>query len=136
MAISFKDIPFDEAKGSEAIDKLLQEHLGITIAQCALALSVSLQERANEFVDELISVAPNGNYEKLIEDPGAILKFLEEEAYKPEHWELELLGVRSEKDQLIELIFLNKAIDDGDTLKGYVFVGMSGNIRHAFPQVR
>lgn len=136
MADKFKDIPFDDAKKPEDVDKLLQEHLGISVQQCTEALATSLQERGDEYVEELISVAPHGNYEKLIEDPAAIAKFLKEEAYKSEHWKLELLGVRSEKDQLVELIFLNTAIDDGDTLKGYVFVGLSGNIRHVFPQVR
>lgn len=136
MATSFKDIPLDEAKKPEDIDKVLQEHLNVSLAQCAEALSVSLQDRAEEFVEELVTVAPHGDYGKLIEGSEAILKFLKEEAYKPENWVLELLGVRSEKDQLVELIFLNKAVDDGDMLKGYVFIGLSGTIRHAFPQVR
>lgn len=128
--------PFEEAKTPEDIDKLLQEHLKISTAQCAEALAASLQERAEEFVEELVAVAPHGDYGKLIENPEDILKFLKDEAYKAENWVLELLGKRSEKEQLIELVFLNKAIDDGDMLKGYVFVGESGVIRHAFPQVR
>lgn len=130
-----KDINSDEEQKTEDLDKILQEKLHVSLAQCTEALSVSLKERAEEFVEELVTVAPHGDYSKLLEEPASILKFLQEEAYKPENWTLELLGARSEKDQLIELVFRNKAIDDGEMLKGYVFVGLSGNIRHAFPQV-
>lgn len=135
MVDSIKDISFDDAKKVEDIDKILQENLHVSLAQCTEALSQSLQERAEEFVEELVTVAPHGSYEKLLEEPADILKFLKEEAHKPEHWILEMLGARNEKDQLIELVFQNKAIDDGDMLKGYVFVGLSGSIRHVFPQV-
>lgn len=136
MVDSIKDISFDDAKKVEDIDKILQDNLHVSLAQCTEALANSLQERAEEFVEELVSVAPHGDYGKLLEGPDAILKFLKEEAYKPEHWSLEMLGARDEKDQIVELVFQNKAIDDGDMLKGYVFVGLSGTIRHAFPQVR
>jgi hypothetical protein len=135
MVDSIKDISFDDAKKIEDIDKILQENLHVSLAQCAEALAASLQERAEEYVEELVTVAPHGDYGKLIEEPEAILKFLKEEAYKPEHWIIEMLGAKNEKDQIIEIVFQNKAIDDGDMLKGYVFVGLSGAIRHAFPQV-
>lgn len=130
-----KNFDSDKEQKLEDLDKLLQEHLHVSLAQCTEALASSLQERAEEFVEELVTVAPYGDYGKLLEESDAILKFLQEEAYKPENWALELLGARSEKDQLIELIFRNKAVDDGEMLKGYVLVGLSGTIRHAFPQV-
>ncbi len=135
MVESFKEIPFDEAKGVEDIDKLLQQHLNISVRECAEALSAALKERAEEFVEELTTVAPYGAYDKLMEDPEAIATFLREDASKPENWTLEFLEYKKEKDQLIELIFSNEAVDDGDNLKGFVFVGLSGKIRHAFPQV-
>ena len=84
---------------------------------------------------EMTTLAPNGEYDKLMEEPEAILEFLRREAAKPENWVLEFVEVRKEKDQLMELVFFNKAVDDGDSLKGFVFVGLSGKIRHAFPQV-
>ncbi len=135
MVESFKEIPFDEAKGAEDIDKLLQQHLNVSLAQCGEALSASLQERAEEFAGELTSVAPHGDYGKLMENPEDIAKFLREDAAKPERWSLEFLEYKKEKDQLIELVFSNTAVDDGDNLKGFVFIGLSGKIRHAFPQV-
>lgn len=135
MVESFKEIPFAEAKGEEAIDALLKEKLGTSIAECAGALCDSLRNRAEEVAEEMTSLAPNGDYEKLMEDPEAIIKFLREEASKPENWSLEFLEVKNEKAQLMEMVFSNKAVDDGDSLKGFVFVGLSGKIRHAFTQV-
>lgn len=135
MAESFKDIAFGEAKKSEEIDKLLQEHLNISLKDCAEALSNSLQKRAEEMASELTSLAPYGDYGKLTEDSEVITKFLREEATKLENWVIEFLEVKKDTDQLMELVFHNKAVDDGDILKGFVFVGLSGKIRHAFPQV-
>lgn len=135
MVESFKDVDFSEAKGSEEIDKIMQEKLGCSLAECAGALCDSLQRRAEEIAEEMTTLAPNGEYDKLIEEPEAILEFLRREAAKPENWVLEFIEVKKEKDQLMELVFFNKAVDDGESLKGFVFVGLSGKIRHAFPQV-
>ena len=135
MPESFKDIPFGEAKTTEEIDQLLQKHLNISLADCTDALRGSLEKRAGEMTVDLTSLAPYGDYDKLTEDPEVITKFLREEASKPENWKIELLEVKKDKDQLIELIFLNKAVDDGDILKGFIFIGLSGKIRHVFPQV-
>jgi hypothetical protein len=135
MVESFKEISFAECKKPEDFEKVLQDKLGIGFAECTQALSTSLQERAEEVAQDLPSMAPHGDYDKLTEDQAEIAKFLKEEASKPEHWEIDFIEVRSEKDQLMELIFINKAVDDGDILKGFVFIGLSGKIRHAFAQV-
>jgi hypothetical protein len=135
MPDSFKHIPFGDAKKTEEIDALLQEHLKISLNDCHEALSNSLQKRAEEMAAELTSLAPYGDYGKLTEDPEIITTFLREEATKLDNWKIEFLEVKSDKDQLMELVFHNKAVDDGDILKGFVFIGLSGKIRHAFPQI-
>lgn len=135
MVDSFKELSLNEAKEEGDIDKILKEKLGLSLADCADALSHALQKRAGEFVEELVTVAPYGDYDKLLEDPVGIEKFLREEAHKIENWKIYYVEVKKETDQLIELIFHNKAVDDGDSLKGFVFVGLSGKIRHVFPQV-
>lgn len=135
MLESFKDIPFDKAKGSEEIDKLMQEHLQLSLQACTEALCTSLQDRAAELLDDFVTLAPNGDYGKLLDDRESIYAFLKEVASNPENWTLDFLEVKKEKDQLMELVFSNKAVDDGDNLKGFVFVGLSGKIRHVFPQV-
>jgi hypothetical protein len=124
-----------ETKTSEELEKLIKEHLGIDFSQCAEALSSTLRERAQELLEDLPNMAPLGDYDKLTEDPEAILKFLQEEAVKPEHWQIQFVEVRKPTDQLMEMCFFNKAVDDGDSLKGFVFVGLSGKIRHCFCQV-
>lgn len=137
MAESFKEIlvSMQEIKEVEKIDQTLREKIGIGFSECTQALSDSLIKRMEEVVNDLPSLAPLGNYEGLIEDKEVMAKFLLEEAAKPEHWKFEIMSIRKEGDQLLELMFLNDAVDDGDILKGFVFLGISGKIRHAFAQV-
>jgi len=133
LAKSMKDIPLKDLKAPEDVDKAIKEHIGIGFAECAQALSNSLAERAEELLEDIVNVAPYGNYEKVMEDQGEILAFLKEESVKTENWGINFIEVKSA--QLMELVFTNKSVDDGDILKGFVFVGLSGKIRHAFCQV-
>lgn len=134
MVTNLKDIPIGEAKTVEDLDKVFQEHLGIGFAECTAALSESLQERADELLDDIINIAPYGDYDKVTEDKEVILKFLREESVKSENWSIEFIDTPKE-GQLLELVFFNKSVDDGDVLKGFVFLGLSGKIRHAFVQI-
>ena len=132
MVADFKEVPLDDAKTAEDFDKAFREALGIGLSECSEALTAHLLENAGEMAEELINIAPYGDYEKVTEDKDLILKFLKEESSKVENWKLEFVDA---KGQLMELVFFNKSIDDGDILKGFVFVGISGKIRHAFSQV-
>lgn len=136
MVESFNEISFEECKESADYEKVLNEKLGITFAECYQALNESLQARAAEIAEDLPTMAPNGDYGQLMEDAESIAKFLREEAAKPENWKIEYIEVRKATDQLMELVFVNTTIDEGDILKGFVFVGLSGKIRHAFTQVQ
>lgn len=124
----------DAAKKTEEIDDILRKHLTVGFAECGEALAKFLLERGEECLEDMINLAPYGDYDKLTEDKEIILKFLQEEAVKPENWVIQMVEVKKKGDQLIELLFFNKAVDDGDILKGFVFVGASGKIRHAFVQ--
>ena len=130
-----KDLVSDDIKTPEDLDKVLQERLGISLQEMTHALTDSLRQRAEEVAEDCFSVAPYGDYSKMIEDPEGVAKFFRDEAAKPEHWKLEFFEMKKKGDQLIEFIFNNTAVDDGDILKGFVFVGLSGTIRHAFCQV-
>lgn len=129
-----EDIIGEDTKNIESIDKKLQEKLGIGLKEMSYALCDSLRQRAEEVAEDCFSVAPYGDYSKIIEDTEGVTKFFREEASKPEHWKLDYVEVRKTGDQLIEFVFTNSSVDDGDILKGFVFVGLSGNIRHAFCQ--
>ena len=124
----------EENKGNEAVDKLLQEHLHISLAECAQALSNSLAERAEEVLEDMVNIAPYGDYSQLTDDPQLMLKFLKEESVKPENWELQFMDVKKKDDKILEMVFFNKSVDDGYILKGFIFLGLSGKIRHSFCQ--
>lgn len=134
MIESFKELTFEGCKTDEDIETRLQEKLGLSLKACQEALSNYLLINAAEVVPDLPSVAPYGDYDKLMEDPEQIQLFLENEAYKPENWNIVFFYARKEQDKLAEFVFYNKAVDEGDVLKGYVYVGVSGKIRHAFSQ--
>ncbi|HEY5267546.1 MAG TPA: hypothetical protein VII94_00200 [Candidatus Saccharimonadales bacterium] len=136
MIESFKEITAAEVKDTADLDRLLQEKVGVSFLDCAKALEASLQDRAAELAPDFPNIAPNGDYSVLIEDQEAITTFLRDVAAKAENWHWEMMEIKSEKDQLLEMVFFNTAVDDGDFLKGFVFLGLSGKIRHAFAQVR
>jgi len=135
MVEKFTDLKFTEAKSKEEIDQILKDNLGIGLSECSQVLSDSLNQRAEELVEDFINIIPYNDYSKILEGKEDILKFLRKESIKNENWELQFVEVKKEQDQLMELVFFNKSVDDGDILKGFVFLGLSGKIRHAFVQV-
>lgn len=135
MVESFKEIGFEGAKSIDELDQVLKDKLGIGFLECGEALQKFIQENAEELVEDVANIAPNGDYGKLLEDKQEMAKFLREEASKPENWEIQMVEVKKKQDQLMELVFFNSAVDDGDIMKGFVFLGLSGKIRHAFVQL-
>lgn len=132
---NFDVITTAQIKEPADIDKLLQEHLHISLQDCYQALSESLKNRAEELLIDMINLAPYGDYNALMEEPQEMLTFLIEEAAKPENWEVQFVDVKKQDDQLLEVMCFNSSIDDGDILKGFLFIGLTGKIRHCFPQI-
>lgn len=120
---------------AENIAVKVQEKLGTSIGLMQEALSRALVERAEEMTLEMMNIAPHGDYDKLIEDNDGMAEFLKTEAHKPENWKL--YGIRSSdvKKDLISFVFFNLAVNEGDSMNGYVFVSKTGKIKHAFPMV-
>lgn len=136
MIESFDDIKFDES--IDSVEKLfasLKDQCNIDIEECKKALSASLKVRAEELLDDIINIAPYGNYERLLEKSEEILPFLQEDASAIENWKLEFIYPVKDNNKLLELVFVNAALDDGDLLKGYAFVGITGAVRHSFCQI-
>jgi len=137
MSDSFKDLDFsdlDEEKDAvEQISAKLKEKLGVSLEEMTTTLSTWVQEHADEVVLDFVNIAPFEDYGKMLEDNEGMAEFLKTEAHKPEHWQLHFMGIDTKRD-LFEVIFSNVAVDDGDSLRGYVFVSPSGKIRHAFAQ--
>src|SRR5579885_3539720 len=116
----------------EQIAVRLQEKLGVTVEQMTTALSEWVQAHAEEMTLDMNSLTPFGEYDKTLENNDDMADFLKKEAHKPENWVMHSLGPTKDNPALLQIIFANKAVDDGETVHGYVFVGLSGKIRHAF----
>jgi hypothetical protein len=136
MINDIKELEVGEKATNEQLDQKIREKLGIGFSEMTEALCLSVKERAVELVEEIANIAPNGDYGKLIEDKELMAKFLQEEAAKPENWIIQFIETKKKDSGLIEFVFFNKTVDDGDIFKGFVFVGKSGKIRHAFAQIQ
>ena len=133
MLESFDDLVID--KGLDSIEKIIESitsQIGINLDDCKNALSASLKEKSEEIVSEMINLIPGGDYSKLTEDPVVMLSFLKEEAVKIENWELSYVDKIKDNKFLIQFVFKNKSVDDGDNLIGHTYVGPNGIIRHSF----
>jgi hypothetical protein len=133
MIESFRDLPIKDCKNVEELDKILQEYLELSLSSCTQFLAEALVKRASEVASDMVNLAPHGKYDLLMEDKKVMAKFLQEEAMKPENWTPQFIEYK-EGSKLMEMIFFNSAVDDGDSLKGFVYIGVSGKIRHAFCQ--
>lgn len=118
----------------EQITALLQEKLGVSVEQMTTALSEWMVAHAEEMTLDIPNIAPHGQYDKILENNDDMANFLKTEAHKPENWKMFSLGRTKDKPPMLEVIFINTAVDDGETMHGYVFLGLSGKIRHAFAQ--
>jgi hypothetical protein len=136
MIESIADLHFEELDEKaenfyELVDAKLQEKLGITLLVMQESLCKYVSAQAEEIALELPNIAPNGDYSKLIEDNDGMATFLKEEVAKPNVWIL--AGAQDyENKSLFKFEFLCKAVDEGKTLIGKVFISKSGVIRHAF----
>lgn len=119
----------------ETVAVKIQEKLGTSLGLMQEALAKALIERAEETVLEMRNIAPHGDYDKLIEDNDGMADFLKNEAQKPENWKLYGIKISDIKKDLISFAFVNIAVDEGDTMQGFVFVSKGGKIKHAFPVV-
>lgn len=125
------DLDLSEAEDVDQVEVKVKEKLGIGFAEMRKSLTESMLSTAEEVSLEMANIAPLGDYSKLLENNDAMAVFLKEEASKDEHWHFEAI---SYDDALISFLFSNDAVDDGDILKGYVFVSMNGKIKHSFVQ--
>lgn len=117
--------------GVDAWEKALEEKLGLTIKDMQMAITDWLQTNAEKVAQDFFNIVPNGEYGLLIEEPNSIVEYLRTEATKLEHWSLSEARVR---DNMIGLVFDCKAVDEGDTFKGFIFITRNGKIKHAFAQ--
>jgi hypothetical protein len=130
-----KELDFSKLETIEQIEAYVQEKMGANFSEMKATLSANLKDKAEELTLEFTNIAPYAEYDKMLEDNDSMAVFLKEEATKEENWLLNQLEVVKHANQdMLEIVFTNKAVDDGDTLEGYIFLSKSGKIRHAFTQ--
>lgn len=131
MIEDWDELGLTEGGGVEQWEKQFQEKLGISTETLLKAISDWTIANSEELAKEFVNIAPNGDYAKLIEDKSGMATFLRNEASHPQHWKL----VEAKADHnLLAVMFDNQIVDEGASLRGFVYVGKSGKIRHAFAQ--
>lgn len=118
---------------SKLNDKLT-EKLGISLTEVKQALSDSLKNGADALSLDMLNVAPYDDYGEFLEDAPSIAEFLKTEATKLENWQFKSLSQDPRDKNLLKFKFYSKAVDEGKTLGGLVFITKSGKIKHAFAQ--
>lgn len=131
MISKYEDLNLLPEDTMTQIDAKLQDKLGICVYQLQQALEKPTVGTAVELAENFHCIAKFGDYSQMLEDTKSIAEFIKSDAYKSEHWVLN--SIFQEEDNLIGFRFDNKAIDDGDSIKGFVFVSLSGKLTHAFP---
>lgn len=129
---NFNDLNLSKTETEEQIDLEIKEKLGISLMEIKQAICFYTEIHCEELSKQFRNIAPNGNYSLLMEDESKMAVFIKEECSKVESWKL--IEVKSsEKDsELLEFIFINSFVDDGESMNGYAYVGAAGKIRHAF----
>lgn len=121
--------------GAEEVSKKVEEKMGLSMQIMRESLSTWVTRHAEELTLDFVNIAPLGDYEKLIEDNDGMAEFLKIEAHKSEHWKLFRVRMSDYNKQLISFTFVNVAVDEGESLQGFVFTNKTGVIRHSFAQV-
>ena len=131
----FDEIDFKALETAEDVETMLKEKMGMAFVTMQDALNVVLKSKAEELTHDFTNIAPNGDYEKLLEDNDSMAAFLKETAAAlAENWKITEIRVDRSKIPLLQCQFINTTVDDGTTLEGHVFLGRNGTIRHAFVQ--
>lgn len=128
----FKDLSFADAPTYEEVKNLIQEKLGISIDEMTVAICKYVSLHSEEMALQLPNIAPYADYAKLLEDNDSMAEFLKNEAVKVENWKLFEIKPDSHNDKLLQFSFSCTAVDDGNTVIGFVYISPSGKIRHAF----
>lgn len=134
MIEKFEDLELDTCDTLESIELKLQEKLSIDTQTMKEALSNFVVQNAENLSKEFVSLAPFGDYSKLLEDSKDIMGFLKSSAHKPEYWKLAGVRAPEEGKNLLTFNFSNTAMDESDIFEGFVYVSFEGKIKHVFAQ--
>jgi len=136
MIDSLKDLGITGEEEIEQLNLIFQEKLGISFNQMVGMLETVLIQRADEVASDFLVMTAFGDYGKLLEDQPKMAQFLRQEASQKDNWKLTYVGSSRDPQlpNMIEVLFGNIAVDEGESLKGYVFLNYAGKILHVFVQ--
>lgn len=135
MINDISDLELNEEDSMEVLESKIKDKLGVDFDSMKNALSKFIKDNLDEVSEDFVNIIPYGDYGKLLEDKEEKCSFLLDEASKLENWKLYYLMPSDANPELIQFVFKNGSVDEGDVFEGHVFVSKSGKIRHAFTQV-
>jgi hypothetical protein len=134
MIEKIEDLDVSKSDSIEDVEKVIIEKLGVSFQDMIKAVCNSVQNNAEKLTEDFVNIVPNGDYSLIIEDTDGMAEFLKTEAAKESSWKIESFAPDAKKP-MIQFVFANTVVDEGESFKGYVYVSFSGVIRHAFAQV-
>ena len=132
MIEDWKDLGLVDGGGEEQWSQQIQEKLGLSVDDLKSAISKWMETHAEELSLNFLTVAPHGDYGKMMEDNDSMAEFFRKDGADPQYWKL--VGGRTESENMFQFSFSCQAVDEGESLHGFVYVGKSGKIRHVFAQ--
>lgn len=135
MINDIADLNLSQEDSLEVISSKLKEKLEIDLDTITQALSSFVRDNSNELANDFVNIIPYGDYGNILEDNEFMSNFLKEEASKIDNWTLYSISQSDVNPELIQFIFSNKSVDDGDVFEGHVFLSKHGKIKHVFTQV-
>jgi hypothetical protein len=134
MIEKFEDLEIAEDATYEDAQAVIEEKLQIKFSDIIELLNDSLKERAKDIAENFLVMTPFGDWSKILEEQSKIINFLKTKAAQAENWKATYIGISRDPKlpNMVEILFANEAVDEGDILLGYVFLNYSGKIRHLF----
>ena len=137
MIESLKDLELDKIDMKdpnylELVEATLKEKLGVGFEELTAPLIAYVHSHAEELSLKFPNIAPRGDYSKLIEDNDGMSDFLKS-LNQSSDWKI--LAIDDDpKFNLLKFSFVSVAVDEGESLEGFIYLSKSGQIRHAFAQ--
>lgn len=116
----------------EEIESQIENLTNISFNELKRKLSNYVIDNATKIVEEVHNIIPYGDYSSIIEDKLQMEVFLKDASNKLENWELDLV---MQENNLLQLVFNNNSVDDGEIFKGHIFISANGKIKHLFARI-
>ena len=134
MINSLSDLELTPQDDLDTIESKIKEKLGINFSFLKESLSTFVKDNAPSLAKDTLNIIPYGDYGNLLENFEEISNFLQKEACKIDNWQISYITPSDLYPELIQFVFDNSSIDEGDNFQGYVFVSKQGKVKHVFAQ--